>query len=191
MYDCCYRFACRSCKAVSVSSNIDPYEVVRHASKHSDPMYQFFRENRSFIGANAMYCCFHHPDKALRSSLKLLPIVADNGNIDDIKSFVHLIEHCIEKSVSSVYHDNIQLLLSYKPSYSPVVLESITKGLFDELRLDRLCLMNESVLISNSLSTGTSLSAVIVDIGAYRTTVTPIYEGMILHAASCASPIGN
>ena len=45
--------------------------LVRNAGVRADPMYARFRAAGVFVGKNAWYCAFEHPDAGLRGQLKL------------------------------------------------------------------------------------------------------------------------
>ncbi len=49
----------------------DYERLVRNAGVRADPMYARFRAAGVFVGKNAWYCAFEHPDAALRGQLKL------------------------------------------------------------------------------------------------------------------------
>ena len=165
---CCLRFQCRSFKAVAVNDN-QRFEVVRFASSQSDKMFQKFRDDGLFVGADAFYVCFDHPDRALRGSLKLSPII-DRGAILDLQAFEYLVEDLLCRGLMLSDASTLQLLFAYKPSYQPEAMLYIIQALFERLSCHKCCLLSEAALLARCTSS-VAQSCLVVDIGACDTRI--------------------
>jgi hypothetical protein len=76
-------------------------------------MYQNFRETGLFVGNDAKYCCYEHPDAGLRGSLELQHIIQD-GHIVHKAGLSLLLQHCFFRGLAIEDASRLQLLFSYK-----------------------------------------------------------------------------
>jgi actin-related protein len=189
-------------------------ELVRGASTHSDPMYEIFRETGVFVGNDARYCCYEHPDAGLRGGLEMRNVL-ENGHIAHKTGYLLLLQHCLFRGLGMQDASSIQLLFALKLSYSPFDLMHLSDCLFERLGCDFVCLLSEAGLIASAyrllyvhpgsiestsaeaqalslqLYASTATSALIVDIGARQSTVYPVYEGIIMKSAIETCGVGG
>ena len=59
------RFSCPTYTA-GAKDGKSPHVLVQHASSLADPMFQTFRATGVFVGNDAQYMLFEHPDASLR-----------------------------------------------------------------------------------------------------------------------------
>jgi actin-related protein len=154
-------------------------------------MYQKFRDDGMFVGSDACFCAFDHPDRGLRSALKLLPIIS-NGHIVDAQGFVSLLDHVVSRGMKMFGDTSCsQVLFAHKISFSMQELQQVVQTIVEVLQCTKICLINEVSLIPRSISRNTPSAAIVVDIGAYQTSVYPIYEGLIFSSKVQTTNVGS
>lgn len=94
-----------------------------------------------------------------------------------------------------------QVLFAYKVSFSDDELRTLADSLFGSLQCSKVCFLNETSLAlsaaaSSSLSSPlpcgvTSVSAVVVDMGATLISVLPCYEGIVMRSAMRTTALGG
>ena len=124
-------------------------ELVRGASTQSDIMYEIFRENGVFVGNDARYCCYEHPDTGLRGGLELKNVL-EYGKIINKTGFLLLLQHCLFRGLGIEDASNVQLLYAFKFSFSELDLSFLAECLFERLQCTSVCLINEAGLMCNA-----------------------------------------
>jgi hypothetical protein len=76
-------------------------------------MYQSFRDTGMFVGNDAKYSCYEHPDAGLRGALEVKPIIR-NGRIINKVGMLLLLQHIFFRALAIEDTSRIQLLFSYK-----------------------------------------------------------------------------
>ena len=102
-----------------------------------------------FVGNDARYCCYDHPDAGLRGGL-LLKAVLEHGHIAHKTGFLLLIQHCLFRGLGIDDLSNVQLLFSFKLSFSSNDIRYLGECLFELLQCDIVCLMSEASLVGNA-----------------------------------------
>lgn len=88
-----YTFPCLVARPKNEKADLGA--LVQNAGLNAGPMYQRFRRDGVFLGKDAWYCGFEHPDPALRSALKLdSPI--ERGSITRIDDLALLWAYVLE-----------------------------------------------------------------------------------------------
>lgn len=72
-----YTFPCLVARPKNEKADLSA--LVQNAGLNAGPMYERFRRDGVFVGKDAWYCGFEHPDPALRSALKLDSPLARGG----------------------------------------------------------------------------------------------------------------
>jgi actin-related protein len=169
-----------------------PTDIVRGANIGSDPMYELFRETGVFVGKDAWYCCFDHPDAGLRGVLELKNLIT-GGRIRRPDAFVMMIQQCVSKSLplDADLHE-LQILFSYNVSFDRLDLAKVARRTFEVLGCNKMCFLDESSLttIGSGFSSGYN-SALVVDIGTSSTKVQPVYENLTMRSAALVSRVGG
>lgn len=174
--------------AVPIRGGGKPQDIVKGANIGSDPMYQTFRETGIFVGQDAWFCCFDHPDAGLRGVLELENLLG-GGRIRNINGMVLLIHQCISKTLplDAVWPD-VQILFNYNVACDRRDLTLVTRRMFEFLECNKICFLDEACLTAR----GTGLpSALVVDIGTTSTKVQPVYENITMRDASKVAKIGG
>jgi actin-related protein/chromosome segregation ATPase len=182
------RFQCRTMKATAQNDN-NRFDVVRFASSQSDRMFQKFREDGMFVGADAYYVCFDHPDRGLRGSLKQLPII-QSGRILDLTALDQLLEDLLIRGALVSDASGLQVLMTYKLTYRPDDMCWIIQTLFEKLQCNKVCMLSEPYLLCRSVPDYPE-SCTVVDIGEYETRIYCYYEGMLLDNATSVTNVGG
>ena len=125
-------------------------------------MYELFRETGIFVGADAHYCLFEHPDPVLRSALQLTPILRKDKLVH-AEGLGHLLNHCFSRGLGIDNHGSagksdirrrgldfqrIQLLFSYKACFDNSELSAFAQVFFEVLGLQKVCFVNEAKLMT-------------------------------------------
>eukprot|EP01036_Dinobryon_divergens_P025751 gene25750-34331_t len=125
-------------------------------------MYELFRQTGIFVGADAHYCLFEHPDPMLRSALQLTPIISKDKRVHT-EGLGHLLNHCFSRGLGIDNHgdaDNsttggrgldfqrIQLLFGYKACFDTAELSAFAQVFFEVLCLMKVCFVNEANLMT-------------------------------------------
>jgi hypothetical protein len=76
-------------------------------------MFQTFRDTGIFVGNDAKYCCYEHPDSGLRGSLELQNIIED-GRIVNKVGLKMLFQHVFYRGLAIQEASKLQLLFAYK-----------------------------------------------------------------------------
>jgi hypothetical protein len=183
------RFQCRTMKAVALNDN-NRFDVVRFASSQSDRMFQKFREDGMFVGADAYYCCFDHPDRGLRGSLKTLPLVSDVGRITDLQALDQLLEDLLVRGMMMSDASGLQILVAYKISFQQDEMAWILQTMFEKMQCNKVCMLSEPSLLCRSVSMHPQ-SCVVVDIGEMQTRVYVFFEGLLVDTATKVTNVGG
>lgn len=179
-------------------------ELIRGASLMADGCFQQYRDTGLFVGSDAYYCLYQHPDPTLRSLLIEKMIITSQG-IPNKRAFELFVNHLLWKGLQCQDFGNYQVLFSYKLAWSHVDLEVISETLFERLCCQKVCFLNEAAFLgastcdhlvdqhlnSSEISCLQSVSALIVDIGANSTSIYPSYEGIIVRRAVRTCEIGG
>jgi len=172
--------------------------LVQYASRFADPMFEYFRENGIFIGNDAIYCCFDHPDITLRGKLVIddQAIVDQSGRIASQGRFDHLFKYLLNKGGYTA--ESVQLLFSFNGCfYEAADACKIGDALFGEARCRQVCFVQEHALalaavynqqLDKNLTVG---SALLIQVGATRTTIVPVFESMVLRSAIRHAAVGG
>lgn len=185
------RFSCPAYTA-SPKPGCTPESICKSASQLAGPAYAYFRETGLFVGEDARFFLFDHPDPGLRGSLVLDAPAVQDGRIVSPEHYSHLVEHCFRRlcaSDGSLDDDAPQILLVYKLSFQQADFGVIGETIFDRMACSQVCLLEESVL-KLVRPDGPSCSC-LVDIGASRTTVYPCYEKIVLTNAVATTRVGG
>ena len=127
-------------------------------------MYEFFRETGLFIGNDAQYCLFEHPDPMLRSSLQLLPVIRKDQLVHK-EGLEHLLVHALSRGLGAdsrgesggqgeegrgrrIDFRRIQLLFGFKVCFDSKDLSAFAHILFEVICLSKVCFVNEMNLIA-------------------------------------------
>lgn len=175
-------------------STLDKYTSTAVAtSSLSNYTYQMYKDSGIFIGADATYALFHHPDIELKSTLQLLDVIDKRcGSIAcDVEKLSLYIKHCMIKSINMDDLSNVQLLVTYKSTIHDDDVLKLPGVVFDYLSATKVAMISEASLYTMLTTTTASGTAVVVDIGAYRTTVSPVYDGILLKHALAATDVGG
>jgi len=172
--------------------------LVQYASRFADPMFNYFRENGIFVGSDAQYCCFDHPDTTLRGKLVIdsQPIVDPSGRIVSQGRFAHLLKYLL--NTGGYKAGSIQLVFSFFGcAYEGADARKVADVLFGDLQCNKVCFVQEHELalaavynqqLDRKLTVG---SALLIQIGATRTTIVPVYESMVLLSAIRYAAVGG
>jgi hypothetical protein len=207
------RFTCPSYVAVARNDR-NRHDLVGGVGRNSDAMYETFRETGVFVGNDAKYVLYDHPDTGLRGGLSQQPVLVD-GRIGHRMGFLMLLHHCVFRGLGlqDVYHKEVQVVFAAKMSFSRADLSFVAECLFERLGCAKACFYSEASLAADahqalhsplkdldgfpdeakplSVELYSSVSAVVVDIGARETTVCPLYEGIIIPTAVQTCAIGG
>ena len=183
------RFSCPTYTASPLAGKT-PDAIVKSAGFLAGPAYAYFREIGLFVGEDARYMCYDHPDGGLRSSLQLDAPPLQGGRIINAERFAHIVEHCFQRlcADASINDGAAQIIFAYKLSFTMADFAIIGETLFDRMACSQVCLLNEPAL---KLACQANKSCVLVDMGASQTTVYPSYERIILNNAVAGTPLGG
>lgn len=165
-----------------------PSDIVKGANIGSDPMYQTFRETGVFVGKDAWYCCFDHPDAGLRGVLELENLLG-NGRIRNVNGMVMLIHQCITKTLPlDADWAELQILFNYNVACDRRDLSHVSRRMFEYLECSKICFMDEAGLTARGAGMS---SALVVDIGTTTTKVQPVFENLTMRVASRVTKVGG
>ena len=197
--DCC--FTCPSMIARPKGSHAlsDRGDIIKGASFTASDMYEYFRTEGVFVGRDAEYCAFGHPDGGLRSKLECVYPVAQLVSGDTITTasarretmsyIVYIIRHCLRNAFDVNDLTGMQVVCAYKLHYGDDSIRALVECLFESpLRCMKATLMAEASLCIAACSLN---SALLVNIGPYCTSVTAVYESMTLRNATQILHIGG
>jgi hypothetical protein len=172
-------------------------------------MYEQFRITGFFVGADAQYCAFEHPDVSLRGALEVKHVLSGEGNIADDHAYGLLILHCISKAFSLFPEQSLgaaaskfQLVVPFKPSVNTFDKHAMAAVFFDsgfeatiqdatiEVSCKRLYAVSEAFLCAIA-SSPESVSAIVINVGAWTTFAVPIYEGVAINRSVKYAKIGG
>ena len=170
------------CYTASVARGRKAEDLVRGASRFSEPMFENFRETGVFVGKDAEYVLYDHPDAGLRGGLRVddAPISASDGVIHDKdNSLVHLIRHLFLKSLGkSVDDPSLQIMVCFDGlNLENTHANYLAETLIAKLNCDVLCFVQERELALASAYDrqiargGTGSSGLIINIGSRRVSV--------------------
>lgn len=115
-------------------ASADLTTIVQHASIKADAMYGRFREMGVFIGKDAWYCAFDHPDPVLRGSLKL-EAPFDRDRLIRPADLKLLLKYVFEKC--EVCLKKTPLVVTYKPTSTLKEREEVVEMLFEYCEASR------------------------------------------------------
>lgn len=169
-------------------------------------MYRSFRETGFFVGDDAQYCAFEHPDAALRGSLEVRAAVSGDGCIRDAAAYGALFRYCVAKAFAGLGEDadpsRFQAVFPFKSSFGDTE-KMILGTLFFENEFpfagsagdgpvsaacEKVYVIPEPFLTA---LTARVASAVVVDIGSRSTHVIPVYEGVAINMSMRAALVGG
>lgn len=169
-------------------------------------MYRLFRETGFFVGDDAQYCIFDHPDAALRGSLETRNAITGDGAIQDSAAYSALFKYCISKGLAglrdgmagspfqtvfpfkSTFGDSEKMILStlfFEDEFSVI---GATVDSPERAACLKAYVVSEPYL--TTLSVGLP-SAIVVDIGSLSTRVVPVYEGVAINVSMRTVAIGG
>jgi hypothetical protein len=169
-------------------------------------MYSFFRENNVLLGNDAWYCCFQHPDGALRGSLSLSYPMTYSGIVDDRPGFLLFLEYCCSSLQEQQIEltDDTQILVSYKSHYELNDFRLLSDLFFDKHNLTLMCYLHESLLTAvgtqqllqrsqqrQLASAPSTSSCLVIDIGSKLTSVIPIFESFVMKHCIQSTRVGG
>jgi len=173
-----------------------PESLVKSASFLCDERYAQFRREGLFVGEDARFFCYEHPDAGLRGRLQQDPPVIREGKITDARRFGALLQHCVSSGLRALAGGEepanagaAQILFAYKPAFDQADFAHVGSAAFGELGAEQLCLVSEaSLVLSGQPRTS---SCLLLDIGSDSSSVLPFYEGMVMRSAVQASALGG
>ena len=112
-------------------------------------IYLLFHFKGVFVGNDARYCCYEHPDAGLRGGLTLKAVL-ENGHIAHKTGFLLLLQHCLFRGLGIEDLSNVQLLFAFKLSFSSNDLIYLAECLFERLQCDIVCMISEAGLVGNA-----------------------------------------
>jgi len=183
------RFICSSITA-SPRTGHNLNERLLGTVLQSEKVLNLYREERIFVGRDAFYCAFNHPDVSIRSALELFYPLKD-GHIVDADGFALLMSHALSNAMEvsgNLDLSGMQIYHTLKPTFSKKDLLSVADALFGRSLCDRVCLLNESCL---SLVGAGVESALVFHIGSSSSSAVPVYEGIVMDKASQQTTVGE
>lgn len=175
-------------KAINGANRIE--SIVRGASSLASSMYAKFRETGIFVANDAWYVAYDHPDSGLRGALEVTyPIMRDN-KIVDLNGFDAIVDHIISTLIETdvSLRSNVQVILSYKLSYDSNYFKRMAELTLEKYSLSTLCVLSESALSAIVTSQN---SALVLNVGAKVSTVTPVYENIVMRKCSASTNVGG
>lgn len=180
----CYSYSFPTVIAQVRNKNSNLFDLVRGASNFASPMFEKFRKTGYFVGNDAWYCAFDHPDSALRGGLELLyPFASKSENGLEL-----LLGYCISLLEESGAINQPQLLISYKFSLIEEEITTLAYLTLESSHFQNLCLISEPIF---TMYNNSRHSALVVNIGSFQTTVTPVYESIAIRKCSTSTKIGG
>lgn len=173
-----------------------PESLVKSASFLCDERYAQFRREGLFVGEDARFFCYEHPDAGLRGRLQQDPPVIREGRITDARRFGALLQHCVSSGLRVLAAGGepttagaAQILFAYKPAFDQGDFAHVGSAAFGELGAEQLCLVSEASLVLSGHPR--SPSCLLLDIGSDSSSVLPFYEGMVMRSAVQVSALGG
>lgn len=169
-------------------------------------MYRSFRESGYFVGDDARYCAFEHPDAALRGNLIIKDALSGDGAIRDAAAFTALFKYCVSKALLLCGGDraisSFQTVFPYKSTFGETENMILGASFFESefanvTSVDEHCLSavcEKAYVIPEPFLTTLSAhiaSAIVVDIGSRSTRVVPVYEGVAINLSMRRALIGG
>lgn len=111
----------------------------------------------------------------LSKGARIQPLLANN-NIKSVDEYLKFVDHLVSKLNDDIA-EHPMLLLNKECSNLPQTRKKMAETLFETYNAPCLYFGNEAV--SGLFSTG-SFHGVLIDSGAYSTTISPIYDGCVL-----------
>jgi hypothetical protein len=201
------KFSCPAIVARPKNSGALPGDLVKGASHQSGAMFKLFRETGFFVGDDAQFCAFDHPDPALRGGLEISHPLGGDGTILDAAAFGALFKYCVSKLLGrmndSVDTSRFQTVFPFKSTFGEtdkmvigtllfegdfLIMDPTTADASSSSSCDRVYVIPEPFL--TALSMGRP-SAVVVDIGARSTAAIPVYEGVAINKSLRLADIGG
>ena len=185
-----------------------PALVKAARERMGDKRFDDFRQSGMFVGEDAFYMCFCHPDAGLRGNLVLdSPGVIQGGRVTDAARFAAVIRHCVlaavgvlqsqpqcplSSSQKQLSHEQLaaqaQVLYCYPPAFTEKDFSALGHAMFDGLQCTRVGVLNSAAL---SLATDPRPSVLLVDIGSESTSVYPQYERIVMRTAVQSTGVGG
>lgn len=119
--------------------------------------------------------------------------------MDDLEGFDQLVSHCILQSTGSDDAGDAQLLAVFPNTYDDTDITSLGQALFERVSARKVCFLSSPELLLScanaralhSLGLPPVSTAIIVDIGAQQTRVSPIFEDFLLSKIAKVTPVGG
>ena len=125
-------FPCVVARPKKASANYSA--IVQNASISANPMYARFREDGVFIGKDAWYCAFDHPDPVLRGALKLeAPFVRDR--LERPADLKWLLKDVLVKMDVDAWES--PLVVTYKATTTPEERAKMVEMMFEPCEASR------------------------------------------------------
>ncbi|CAM9117623.1 unnamed protein product [Choristocarpus tenellus] len=171
------------CVARPRHESMDLAEVVNGASSLAAPMYREFRDIGLFVGGDAWYCTMEHPDRGLRSKLKLSFPMEQGLPTPDVERLWGHAYRLLKQSP-----DLAPLVLPYKPTATWEELWPMVWFLFSTLEVPAIRLISEATLAAKAAGVRTG---VVVDLGESGVYVSPVFEGCPLTESVRTHKVGG
>ncbi len=163
----------------------DFMSIVQNAGHKADAMYNRFREMGVFIGKDAWYCAFDHPDPVLRGALKLeAPFV--RGRLERPQDLKWLWKDVLAKM--DVDPAVTPIAITYKATSTARERASMVELAFDQCEASEVRFLNEAAVLT---SLGKLVTALVIDIGEDETRVVPVYEQMVVGVGIQSTALGG
>jgi actin-like ATPase involved in cell morphogenesis len=172
----------------------------------SDAMFNKFRDTGYFVGNDAYKCAYEHPDPTLRGNLEVRSVIGTDGSISDKQGYSLLYQHAVELVLNNDSEDDgplaslqngsvLQIVNPFKISYQSADFKVVGNAIFENEFLSHCCssalLAPEPSLAALSVLLEPCPTALVVDIGAWSTSVVPVFEGIVIMRSACFARIGG
>jgi hypothetical protein len=169
-------------------------------------MFNKFRETGYFVGNDAYKCAYEHPDPTLRGNLEVRSVIGPDGRISDKQGYSLLYQHAVELALEKDSDDGgistslengsaIQIVNPFKISYQPADFKVVGDAIFENEFMSHYCssalLAPEPSLAALSVLLEPCPTALVVDIGAWSTSVVPVFEGIVITRSARFVRIGG
>ena len=171
-------------------------QLVKNASTYASPMYELFRSEGVFVGTyafamlyrilvhneglyigkDAYYCLYDHPDSTLRSNLDVFTPV-NGSHISSINDYMYLMKHCLQQALNLADLSTAACLLSYKMKYEDSAMQKLVDQLFEVMNCRKISLISEANL---AFTCSGVKSGILIDIGK-RINIITVWVLIIAH----------
>lgn len=168
-------------------------------------MFKKFRDTGYFVGNDAYRCAYEHPDPTLRGNLEVHNVIGPDASISDKQGYALLYQHAVElvlggdaddEASSALQNGSIlQIVNPFKTWYQTADLKVIGSAIFESEFRSFYCssalLAPEPSLAALSVVLEAGPTALVVDIGAWCTSVVPVFEGIVIQRSARFVRIGG